>query len=420
MMIPSLLCSVLIAPLPLATPDPGPAAARATQDVSADTFMAAMEGAGLIEELRQQGSQAAPITLLRPGDAAFSALSPELMTSLFDADNRRPLRELLLRHVLVGSDSAVEYLQRGAAPVRSGESISVALESGGLRFGGAPVLAGPLVAKDPGEGFVIYEIGAVIGFDAQDFQRSPAQRLAKESLDAAASLPESNGPGSAGATVLTLGLRSILELEPNNSAAEFALSLAPAERTPARLRAALKAIRDGLTATAMKDDSLALIQFEKADGEPSWFTLNDDVMGGISESRFSYTEAGTGVFTGALSLENNGGFASIRSNQRDYELDGYKGLRVRVRGDGREYGLSALAGDERGRVGSWRKRFMTTKDEWQTIDVPFSEMVLNVRGRQFPSVGPPQLDQVRSFSFIIGDKNTSPFRLEIDSVSAYR
>lgn len=421
MMFPSLFCALSVASTPspsMEAPSGIESAAVAfapQEDMGADTFMAAMEGAGLMQELRSLAAAGEPMMLLRPTDAAFGGLSPELMTSLFDEDNRRPLRELLLGHVIVGSAPAIDYLQQGSAQVRSGEAISVGLEGGVLCFGGAPVLMGPRTADDPGAGFIVYEIGAVIGFDAARFQRSPAQRIAEDGLEAADSVPQ-----ALKAAFLTLSLRSVLELEPSNAVAEAALAMPEAQRTASRLSTALESIREGRTTLPMNDDSTPLITFSRSEDEPGWFTLNDDVMGGISKSRFTVSEEGVGVFTGALSLENNGGFASIRSNDRGYELDGYKGLRVRVRGDGREYGLSALSADGRGRVGSWRKRFTTKDGEWETIDVPFAEMVLNIRGRRYPDVGPPRQDRVRSFSFIIGDKNTEPFQLEIDSISAYR
>ena len=127
-----------------------------------------------------------------------------------------------------------------------------------------------------------------------------------------------------------------------------------------------------------------------------------------------------GIFEGALSLENNGGFASIRSSLQDHDLKGFRGLRIQVRTDGREYGLSAVCEDDRGRTGAWRKRFTVPADAWTTVDIPFEEMVLNIRGRQLPEVGPPATEAIRGFSFLIGDKNTDPFRLEIGAIGAYR
>ena len=44
-----------------------------------------------------------------------------------------------------------------------------------------------------------------------------------------------------------------------------------------------------------------------------WTSVNDVVMGGVSDSLMQVSEDGTGVFAGHLSLENNGGFASVRA-----------------------------------------------------------------------------------------------------------
>ena len=55
-----------------------------------------------------------------------------------------------------------------------------------------------------------------------------------------------------------------------------------------------------------------LFDFSTATNAPAWQVVNDDVMGGVSTSRFSVTN-GVAVFRGEVSLENNGGFASVRS-----------------------------------------------------------------------------------------------------------
>ena len=45
----------------------------------------------------------------------------------------------------------------------------------------------------------------------------------------------------------------------------------------------------------------------------NWFTVNDDVMGGVSKSKL-FLDALNGVFQGRISTLNNGGFASVRFN----------------------------------------------------------------------------------------------------------
>jgi len=45
-----------------------------------------------------------------------------------------------------------------------------------------------------------------------------------------------------------------------------------------------------------------------------WRIVNDDVMGGRSNSSLKISDAGHGHFIGHVSLANNGGFASIQLN----------------------------------------------------------------------------------------------------------
>ena len=48
-------------------------------------------------------------------------------------------------------------------------------------------------------------------------------------------------------------------------------------------------------------------------------------------------EDGVGVFRGVVSLENGGGFASVRSEPQDHDLSTFDGLVLKVRGDGKRY-----------------------------------------------------------------------------------
>ena len=60
-------------------------------------------------------------------------------------------------------------------------------------------------------------------------------------------------------------------------------------------------------------------------------------MGGVSEGGFRVTEDKTLEFSGKISLENQGGFASIRTRPADLGLGGYDMISLRVKGDGRTY-----------------------------------------------------------------------------------
>ncbi|NNE10324.1 MAG: CIA30 family protein [Gemmatimonadetes bacterium] len=156
-----------------------------------------------------------------------------------------------------------------------------------------------------------------------------------------------------------------------------------------------------------------LISFDDSDtGE--WYVINDGVMGGISQSAIRTTEEGTGVFAGDLSLENNGGFASVRYLFKEpRNLAQATGIEVRVRGDGRTYQLR-LRDDDRFDGAAFRASFETKKGEWTVVRIPFEEFVPTFRGRTLTNVPPLDREKIRQVGLMLADKNPGPFSLEID------
>jgi peptide-methionine (R)-S-oxide reductase len=151
-----------------------------------------------------------------------------------------------------------------------------------------------------------------------------------------------------------------------------------------------------------------------------WGIVNDTVMGGVSNSEFVLAEeGGVAIFRGTLSLENRGGFASVRTSPQDFQLDGYEGLRLRVRGDGRTYKLRIRT--DRSLDGpAYEAEFETASGEWATVDVPFRSMVPTFRGRVLRNQ--PELEgaRVRQIGLMIADKVPGAFELEVNWIRAYR
>ena len=80
-------------------------------------------------------------------------------------------------------------------------------------------------------------------------------------------------------------------------------------------------------------DETMLFDFGALENTDDWLVVNDGVMGGLSKSRFIMSDRNTAVFTGNVSLDNNGGFASTRTKTMRFQLDGFKGILVRVKGE---------------------------------------------------------------------------------------
>lgn len=163
---------------------------------------------------------------------------------------------------------------------------------------------------------------------------------------------------------------------------------------------------------------MILYDFSNPATAAEWTAINDVVMGGVSTGGAKATAEGTLVFVGEISLENNGGFASVRSEPRRWDLGNMKGILVRFRGDGCRYKLN-LRTDELSRGTLYRTPFETTAGEWQELRFPFDCFFAAHRGRPVPDA--PLLDPARitSVGLLISDKQAGPFRLEVARIEAY-
>jgi monofunctional biosynthetic peptidoglycan transglycosylase len=169
----------------------------------------------------------------------------------------------------------------------------------------------------------------------------------------------------------------------------------------------------------VQDQERTLLDFQGRDERERWITVNDGVMGGVSQGRMAFTAEGTAVFEGILSLENYGGFASVRTRPQAYDLERYRGFVVRVKGDGKRYKLRVRT-DDRFDGPAYQADFETEAGAWSTVYVPFGGFVPTFRGRRLTDMPPLDGAQVRQIGFLVADKQAGPFRLEIDWIKAYR
>ncbi|MBE0567345.1 MAG: CIA30 family protein [Krumholzibacteria bacterium] len=154
-----------------------------------------------------------------------------------------------------------------------------------------------------------------------------------------------------------------------------------------------------------------------APSSPAWLPVNDGVMGGLSTSSLTVTDEGTGLFSGEVSLANNGGFASVRTVLGDHALGAARGIVLRVRGDGRPYRLRLRT--DRGFDGvAYQAEFPTVAGQWQEVFCPFGDFVPVFRGRPVPGTPPLDPAAVRQLGLMIADQRAGPFALEIAWIRA--
>lgn len=155
-------------------------------------------------------------------------------------------------------------------------------------------------------------------------------------------------------------------------------------------------------------------------GDPAavatWTTVNDPVMGGRSTSTVAFGDGGL-VFSGNISLDNNGGFASARGPV-DPEIgrraDGATSLRVRALGDGKTYVVKV----ETGQPWSYIQRFSTEAGARRTYDLPvggFQSVGMFLDPVPAPPLDPSTINRVGIY---ILDKQEGPFKLVVSAIDA--
>lgn len=159
-----------------------------------------------------------------------------------------------------------------------------------------------------------------------------------------------------------------------------------------------------------------------------WGALDDVVMGGVSASSIQPGETAA-VFTGTVSTENSGGFASVRTRNLEpaLNLTGYTGIKLRVKGDGQRYKF-LLRSDSQWDSVAYAYSFDTVANEWLDVQIPFAELIPVFRARTTPSAGPIDTSHITSLQLMLSkfeyDGALNPhftagtFGLEVQSIAA--
>ena len=169
--------------------------------------------------------------------------------------------------------------------------------------------------------------------------------------------------------------------------------------------------------TTVADPSRTMFDFVEAGSLEDWGTVNDTVMGGVSSSSTRW-EAGQMVFAGDLSLDNNGGFTSVRGpidERLGALLADATQLTVQATGDGKVYLLQLRTVDDQLYV----QRFTTVADAEQTY--PLDLAAFEPVGRfldPLPDAAPLDPSRVAQVVIYLLDKQEGAFRLAVRRLAA--
>jgi monofunctional biosynthetic peptidoglycan transglycosylase len=159
------------------------------------------------------------------------------------------------------------------------------------------------------------------------------------------------------------------------------------------------------------ENLVRILDFADPEWPERWYPINDGVMGGASSGALVPSDQGTALFAGCVSLENNGGFASVRCRPQAFDISPFEALALWVRGDGKRYKLNIRLDDFQDGI-QYQAGFVAPADEWTLVRLPLLGFEATFRGRKL-GAGPFDPARVRTLGLMISDRQAGPFRLEI-------
>jgi hypothetical protein len=147
-----------------------------------------------------------------------------------------------------------------------------------------------------------------------------------------------------------------------------------------------------------------------------WSIVNDNVMGGLSQSKAFWNQDETSIrFQGALSLDNNGGFASIRSAVKPGFFANANRICVEIKGDGRDYQFR-LRDSLRFDGPAYVVELTTQSGVWEKFCFTEKGFKPQFRGRKVAAMPDIKFSDIKQIGFLLADKKLKPFRLDIRAV----
>ena len=161
----------------------------------------------------------------------------------------------------------------------------------------------------------------------------------------------------------------------------------------------------------------------------TWGAVDDVVMGGVSQSSIRLAD-GKAIFSGIVSTDNNGGFASVRTRNFDEPLDlsAYEGIELKVMGDGKRYKFITRSEGKWDGIG-YSCSFDTVYNFPTTVRIPFKNLIPVFRAKTVTEATKIDASKIYSMQLMLskfeydGKLNpkfeTGSFVLKVESIKVY-
>lgn len=147
----------------------------------------------------------------------------------------------------------------------------------------------------------------------------------------------------------------------------------------------------------------------------SWSVVNDGVMGGLSRGSMKLTENSI-LFRGDISLDNNGGFSSLRRSFSEFDISNFNDIQIRYRSTGISLALT-FAVSRRWYVPNYKVSLDGTSSKWKTTTIKLTDFKKHYIGKAMnEQLEKEALKEIIRIGLITDEKKYGSFEFEVDYI----
>ena len=161
----------------------------------------------------------------------------------------------------------------------------------------------------------------------------------------------------------------------------------------------------------------SIIDFGNSSGKnQEWILLSDNIMGGVTKSKMEYTSNSV-LLTGEISLKNDGGFSSIRTNYTLVDLSMFKGVTIKFKSTNQKFAFT-LQDSKDWTKPTFKNEFSAKKDDtWEEVTLYFKDFKEVIIGEPTGNIMKSTiLKNIVRMGIMTYDKKEEPFSLEVDYI----
>jgi hypothetical protein len=147
-----------------------------------------------------------------------------------------------------------------------------------------------------------------------------------------------------------------------------------------------------------------------------WVLLSDNIMGGITKSKIEYTNNSV-LLSGNISLDNYGGFSSIKTKYKSVDLSKYIGIKIKFKSTNQKFAFT-LEDNQDWTQPNYKREFSSKKDDtWEEVIIYFKDFQEIVIGETTGNMMKSKsLKNIVRMGIMTYEKKEGPFSLEVDYI----